>query len=44
MKLHRIALTVAIMCYTIPAVALNIKDKTFTTDNAGKVVFSHTVH
>ena len=44
MKLHRIALTVAIMCYTIPAVALDIKDKTFATENAGKVVFSHSVH
>ena len=41
MKLHRIALTVAIMCYTIPAVALDIKDQTFITENAGKVVFSH---
>jgi hypothetical protein len=35
MKLHRIALTAAIMCYAIPAVALDIKDKTFTTENAG---------
>jgi c(7)-type cytochrome triheme protein len=32
------------MCCTIPAGALDIKDKTFTTENAGKVVFSHTTH
>jgi len=44
MKLHWIALTTAIMCFTIPAVALDIKNQTFTTENAGKVVFSHSVH
>jgi c(7)-type cytochrome triheme protein len=37
-------LTAAIMCYSIPAVALDIKDKTFTTEVAGKVVFSHDDH
>jgi len=44
MKLRWIVLTAAIMCCTIPAVALDIKDKTFTTENAGKVVFSHASH
>jgi c(7)-type cytochrome triheme protein len=44
MKLRWIVLTAAIMCCTIPAVALDIKDKTFTTENAGKVVFSHAAH
>ena len=44
MKLLWIVLTAAIMCCTIPAAALDIKDKTFITENAGKVVFSHAVH
>lgn len=44
MKLHWIVLTTAIMCCTIPAVALDIKNQTFTTENAGKVVFSHSSH
>ena len=44
MRLRWIVLTAALMCSTIPAGALDIKDKTFTTDNAGKVVFSHAVH
>ena len=44
MKLHWIVLTAAIMCCTIPAGALDIKDQTFTTKNAGKVVFSHSTH
>jgi c(7)-type cytochrome triheme protein len=44
MKLIWIVLTAAIICYTIPAAALDIKDKTFTTENAGKVVFSHSTH
>lgn len=44
MKLNRIVLTAAMICFTIPAMALDIKDKTFITENAGKVVFSHAVH
>jgi c(7)-type cytochrome triheme protein len=44
MKLRWIVLTAVIMCCTIPAGALDIKDKTFTTENAGKVTFSHSVH
>lgn len=44
MKLRWIALTAAIMCYSVSAMALDIKDKTFITENAGKVVFSHTNH
>jgi c(7)-type cytochrome triheme protein len=32
------------MCCSIPAGALDIKDKTFSTENAGKVVFSHAIH
>ena len=44
MKLRWIVLTAAIMCCTIPAGALDIKDKTFATENAGKVVFSHATH
>ena len=44
MKLLWITLTAAIACYSIPAAALEIKDKTFTTVNAGKVVFSHASH
>jgi c(7)-type cytochrome triheme protein len=44
MKLHRIVLTIAIICCTIPAGALDIKNQTFSTENAGKVVFSHTNH
>jgi c(7)-type cytochrome triheme protein len=44
MKLHWITLTTAILCCTVPAVALDIKNQTFTTENAGKVVFSHSVH
>lgn len=44
MKLRWIVLTAFIMCCTVPAVALDIKDKTFTTENAGKVVFSHAAH
>jgi c(7)-type cytochrome triheme protein len=44
MKLCWITLTAAIMSCAIPAVALDIKDKTFTTENAGKVVFSHDIH
>ena len=44
MKLRWIVLTAAIMCCTIPAGALDIKDKTFSTENAGKVVFSHATH
>ena len=44
MKLRWIALTAVIMCCTIPAVALDIKNQTFTTENAGKVVFSHSNH
>jgi len=44
MKLLWIILAAAITCYSIPAAALDIKDKTFVTENAGKVVFSHTLH
>ncbi len=44
MKLRWIALTALIMCYSISAMALDIKDKTFATENAGKVVFSHAKH
>jgi len=44
MKPLWILLTAAIISYSIPAAALEIKDKTFVTDNAGKVVFSHTLH
>jgi len=44
MKLLWITLTAAFICYSIPAAALEIKDKTFTTENAGKVVFSHASH
>lgn len=44
MKLIWIVLTAATLCYTIPAVALDIKDKTFSTENAGKVVFRHATH
>ena len=44
MKLRWLILTVAMICYTIPAVALDIKDQTFPTKNAGTVVFSHTAH
>ena len=44
MRLRWIVLTALIMCCTIPAGALDIKDKTFTTENAGKVVFSHAIH
>ena len=44
MRLRWIVLTAAIMCCTIPAGALDIKDKTFTTENAGKVTFSHSIH
>jgi c(7)-type cytochrome triheme protein len=44
MKLLWITLTAAFICSSIPAAALDIKDKTFTTENAGKVVFSHASH
>jgi len=44
MKLLWIILAAAITCYSIPVAALDIKDKTFVTENAGKVVFSHTLH
>lgn len=44
MKLLGITLTAAIICSSIPAAALEIKDKTFITENAGKVVFSHASH
>lgn len=44
MKLLWITLTAAILCHAIPAAALEIKDKTFITENAGKVVFSHDTH
>lgn len=44
MKLLWLTLTAAIICYSIPAAALDIKDKTFVTENAGKVVFSHASH
>jgi c(7)-type cytochrome triheme protein len=44
MRLRWIVLTAVIMCCTIPAGALDIKDKTFTTENAGKVTFSHSIH
>ena len=44
MKLLWITLTAAIMCCSAPAAALEIKDKTFSTENAGKVVFSHDTH
>jgi c(7)-type cytochrome triheme protein len=44
MKLLWITLTAAIICYSIPVAALQIKDKTFTTADAGKVVFSHDKH
>jgi len=44
MKLLWIMLTYALICYSIPAAALEIKDKIFVTDNAGKVVFSHDSH
>lgn len=44
MKLIWITLTATIACYSNPAAALEIKDKTFTTVNAGRVVFSHDSH
>lgn len=44
MKLRWTVLTAAIMCCAISAMALEIKDKTFSTQNAGKVVFSHAAH
>lgn len=44
MKLPWTVLTAALVCCSIPAVALEIKDVTFNTENAGKVVFSHTKH
>lgn len=44
MKLSWIALTAAIMSFAIPAAALDIEDKIFITNNAGKVVFSHSAH
>jgi c(7)-type cytochrome triheme protein len=44
MKLNLIVLTTAIVCCTIPAGALEIKNQTFVTENAGKVVFSHSTH
>lgn len=44
MKLSWIVFTAVIMSFSIPAMALDIKDKTFTTENAGKVVFSHAIH
>ncbi len=44
MKQLWITLTAALVCYSIPAAALEIKDKTFITENAGKVVFSHDSH
>lgn len=44
MKLPWTILAVALVCCSIPAVALEIKDVTFTTENAGKVVFSHASH
>jgi len=44
MKLPWKVLTAALICCTVPAVALDIKDVTFKTENAGKVVFSHAVH
>ncbi len=43
MKLIWITFT-AVIFYSIPAAALEIKDKTFITENAGKVVFSHASH
>ncbi|MDD5284603.1 MAG: cytochrome c3 family protein [Desulfuromonadaceae bacterium] len=44
MRLCWILPIAAITCCTIPALALDIKDKTFITENAGKVVFSHSIH
>ena len=44
MNLRFIVLSAAILCCAIPASALEIKDVTFTTANAGKVVFSHSAH
>lgn len=44
MKLLWITFIAAIIGYSIPAAALDIKDKTFITENAGKVVFSHASH
>jgi len=44
MKLLWITLTAALICYSIPAAALEIKDKIFSTENAGKIVFSHDSH
>lgn len=44
MKLRWIVLTSVILCSSLPVMALDIKDVTFTTDNAGKVVFSHSSH
>lgn len=44
MKLRWIVFTSLTLCCTIPAGALEIKDKNFSTENAGKVVFSHATH
>lgn len=44
MKLPCIAIAAVMVCCSIPALALDIKDQTFRTENAGKVVFSHSVH
>ena len=44
MKLRCIVLTSLILCCYLPALALDIKDVTFATANAGKVVFSHSSH
>lgn len=44
MKLRWIVLTSMIIFSSLPATALDIKDVTFNTDNAGKVTFSHALH
>ena len=44
MKLRWIAVAAAIIGLNLPALALDIKDVTFTTETVGKVVFSHSVH
>ncbi|BCS54396.1 cytochrome c3 family protein [Geobacter sp. SVR] len=39
-----LSLLLAIGCLSSPGTALEIKDVTFTTENAGKVVFKHSSH
>jgi c(7)-type cytochrome triheme protein len=45
MSIRIIALTMAAFaCGALPATAIELKDITYSTDNAGKVVFSHKSH